>query len=164
MRHDTPTLSNSTSNGVAIEIENGLTYNPDQISIEGAYPDELSVQRVKKTWCTILETDFLLIPKTDFEFNKEQNTDAENFTIKCRFTSACGRYAFWRLLNEQAPEVQFLLETAHESHRFQDYRSFIESVTSPEPQTQKALSHRLLIGLIDQLDSIRAYFVSKIRS
>jgi len=163
MQYDMPNASNSSTSEVAIEIENGLTYNPDQISIEGAYADELSVQRVKKTWCTILETDFLLIPKTDFELQKEQNSDTGNFTIKCCFTSACGRYAFWRLLNEQAPEVQFLLETAHESHRFQDYRSFIDSVTTPEPKQKKTLSNRLVLGLIEQLDGIRDYFMSKVR-
>jgi hypothetical protein len=35
------------------------------------------------------------------------------YKVRCDFQTACGRYAFWRLTHHQAPEVQFLLETAH---------------------------------------------------
>lgn len=162
MQYDTSSADQTSPNPVTIEIENGLTYNADQVSIEGAYSDEISLQRVKKTWCTILETDFLLIPKTDFQFQKVQNPNTGNFGIKCVFTSACGRYAFWRLLNEQVPEVQFLLETAHESHRFRDYHSFIESVTSSDLKDKKPLIQRILIKLIKQLDGLRDFFEMRV--
>jgi hypothetical protein len=33
--------------------------------------------------------------------------------LTCEFSTACGRYAFWRLTNSQSPESQYLIETAH---------------------------------------------------
>ncbi len=127
-------VSQDESKSAAIEIEGGLTYNPDQVSIEGTYSDELSQYRAKKAWCSILETDFLLIPEADFHFHLNKDTEANHFVIACSFTSACGRYAFWRLINEQVPEVQFMLETAHISHRYKDISSMIEGMErSNEP-------------------------------
>lgn len=123
-------LSKDSAKRTSIEIDGGLTYNADQTSIEGVYPDELSLHRAKRTWCSVLETDFLLIPNADFKFNLSTDQNNGQFLIACSFTSACGRYAFWRLINEQVPEVQFLLETAHMSHRYKDYSSLIGELDS----------------------------------
>ena len=35
------------------------------------------------------------------------------FMLRAHFVSACARYAFWRLTNCQAPETQYIMETAH---------------------------------------------------
>ena len=123
-------LSKNAQKRPTIEIDGGLTYNADQTSIEGNYPDELSLYRAKRTWCSVLETDFLLIPNADFKFHLSNDHDNGQFLIACSFTSACGRYAFWRLINVQVPEVQFLLETAHMSHRYKDYSSLIGDLDS----------------------------------
>lgn len=139
----------------AIEIEGGLTYNPDQVTIEGLYSDELSQYRAKKTWCTILETDFLLIPDADFQFQLKHNQESNQYGIACSFTSACGRYAFWRLINEQVPEVQFLLETAHISHRYRDISSLIEGMESPAPAKEKPLLKSLGKGVEDAIEQIK---------
>ena len=34
------------------------------------------------------------------------NSESKYFVLNCYFTSACGRYAFWRLINNQAPEAE----------------------------------------------------------
>lgn len=144
-------------NRPAIEIEGGLTYNADKLCIEGQYSDELSQHRARKTWCTILETDFLLIPNSDFQFSLHKDPELNKFQIACSFKSACGRYAFWRLINEQVPEVQFLLETAHLSHRFKDYRSMIDDIElTPKPSGKvvaKAI-RKALRSAIKQLKQI----------
>lgn len=127
----------------AIEIEGGLTYNADLLSIEGTYSDELSRHRARKTWCTVLETDFLLIPGADFQFSVQPTTEANQYKIACSFKSACGRYAFWRLINEQVPEVQFLLETAHMSHRFKDYNTLIAEMETPPARRLEVLMRSL---------------------
>ena len=46
-------------------------------------------------------------------FTTRSNIEEGVFTLQCEFVSACGRYAFWRLTNNQAPEAQYLIETAH---------------------------------------------------
>jgi hypothetical protein len=155
MRTDNNQIIADRSERPSIEIEDGLVYKPDHSSFEGTYPDELCVQRVKKTWCTILETDFLLIPRTDFVLKKEFDPTSARYHMSCSFTSACGRYAFWRLLNEQAPEVQFLLETAHMSNRFRDYESFVESVTEPAQAQRTAWLRSVMRGIESAIESVR---------
>lgn len=141
MQFDAYLTPDSQESRPAIEIEGGLTYNADRLCIEGNYSDELSQHRARKTWCTILETDFLLIPEADFQFTMEKDLEQNQFQIACAFKSACGRYAFWRLINEQVPEVQFLLETAHLSHRFKDYTSIIEQMEhGPQQRGEKLLN------------------------
>ena len=147
---------NSTIARDSIEIEGGLTYNADQVAIEGVYSDELSQHRAKRAWCTILETDFLLIPGTDFQFQIQNSVEKKEFQIACSFKSACGRYAFWRLINEQAPEVQFLLETAHMSHRFQDYSSIIDQLElAGDKRKGKTLFNSIRSLLADAASQLR---------
>jgi hypothetical protein len=150
-----PTESRSTQEQHSIEIEGGLTYNSDKLSIEGSYSDELSQHRAKKTWCSVLETDFLLIPDSDFQFELQKNHEQGQFQIACTFKSACGRYAFWRLINEQAPEVQFLLETAHIAHRYNDYSGIISNLEKSITKRELSLLGSLKKMITDTVEVIR---------
>jgi hypothetical protein len=91
----------------------GLWYDSERLVLEGAYLDEITAYRARRRWIEALETNFLLEGSHDFSLKVEGDDSSRRFIIRCTFLSACGRYAFWRLTHHQAPEVQFLLETAH---------------------------------------------------
>lgn len=110
--HSTEFLETSSygSNGV------GLWYDSDRLLLEGIYLDEITAYRARKKWIEALETNFLLEERHDFTIKVRRAARGEHYSVRCGFASACGRYAFWRLTHHQAPEVQFLLETAHLPH------------------------------------------------
>jgi hypothetical protein len=101
--------------GAAIEysLGFGLWYDADRLVLEGAYLDEITAYRARKRWIQTLETNFLLEDQHDFRIRVQIDPEAEHYQVRCDFLSACGRYAFWRLTHHQAPEVQYMLETAH---------------------------------------------------
>ena len=94
-------------------VGEGVCFDSENIALEGIYCDELSAHRAKKVWCEVLETSFLLDNGHDFKMLKLPNLENSKFVLKCTFHTACGRYAFWRLINHQTPEAQYVIETAH---------------------------------------------------
>jgi hypothetical protein len=95
------------------EIQSGVKFDPEAVSLFGIYKDELSLFRAKKSWTEILESNFLLESNYDYSLQKTAKPAESSFVLKCSFLTACGRYAFWRLTNDQAPEAQYMIETAH---------------------------------------------------
>lgn len=98
------------------DLPPGVVFDAEAIILEGTYEDELSLFRARKIWRGVLETNFLLDEGYDFRFGVLSKLSEGRFALTCRFLSACGRYAFWRLINHQAPEAQYLIETAHIPH------------------------------------------------
>lgn len=94
----------------------GLWYDPERLMIEGVYQDELTAYRARRRWIEAMEKNFLLDDSVDFRLKVRCSRGGRNFRVRCDFLTACGRYAFWRITHHQAPEVQFLLETAHLAH------------------------------------------------
>jgi hypothetical protein len=94
----------------------GLWYDADRLVLSGVYMDEVTAYRARKRWIDALEKNFLLEERHDFSIKVRPAYRGRHFKVRCDFLTACGRYAFWRLTNHQAPEVQFLLETAHLPH------------------------------------------------
>lgn len=88
-----------------------VRFDLDQAILRGRYQDELSAHRAKRGWGQILKDTFLLEPAEDYTFNVKK--DEQSYVLACEFTSACGRYAFWRLMNHQAPDIQYMIEIAH---------------------------------------------------
>jgi hypothetical protein len=112
MRHDL--RNDARSNALpAANLLPALQFDVHALSLHGVYSDELSAHRAKRSWIRSLDQNFLLDRGSDYEMLMSSDLDQGRFCVKCNFTSACGRYAFWRLVNNQAPEVQYLLETAH---------------------------------------------------
>lgn len=93
--------------------QGGVWFDPERIVLEGNYSDQITAYRAKRRWARAFESNFLLETSHDFKLSVVQQEEGEEFRLKCEFLTACGRYAFWRLTHNQAPEVQFLLETAH---------------------------------------------------
>jgi len=89
-----------------------VSYDPEKYLLTGRYADELSAHRAKKVWIETLEQGFLLEANSDIKLNVIRDNPGE-YSLVCRFTSACGRYAFWRLTNRMVPEAEYLIETAH---------------------------------------------------
>lgn len=91
----------------------GLWYDADRLVLEGLYLDEITAYRARKRWMQTLEANFLLEGQHDFRIKVRMVPESGRYRVRCDFLSACGRYAFWRLTHHQAPEVQYMLETAH---------------------------------------------------
>ena len=113
MQRDTQTSTVPTNLPGHNLPEPGVCFDPEEAILEGVYIDELSAYRAKKGWVKALEVNFLLEDKHDFSIKVIAGTDSKRFQLKCEFESACGRYAFWRLTHNQAPEAQYVIETAH---------------------------------------------------
>lgn len=96
-----------------VVLDEGVCFDPDRVSLEGVYKDELSAYRAKRVWIETLESTFLLDHNHDLAFMIGEYTDGDRYFLSCQFATACARYAFWRLTNHQAPEAQYIIETAH---------------------------------------------------
>lgn len=84
----------------------GLIFDADGVSLFGKFHDEMSAWRAKKRWVEVLHDYFLLEVERDYEISVVSDLDTFTFCVSCSFGSACGRYAFWRLINHQAPEAE----------------------------------------------------------
>lgn len=102
--------------GHAPAVGLGLWYDAEKLVLEGIYLDEVSAYRARRSWIKAFEMNFLLEEIHDFKVKVGFDSDEQRYHVQCTFVSACGRYAFWRLTHHQAPEVQFILETAHLPH------------------------------------------------
>ena len=131
-----------------ISLPGDVCFDPETLSLHGFYKDQLSAYRARKIWLDTLESCFLLDQGHDYNISVISDLATETFSLKCEFQTACARYAFWRLTTHQAPEAQYLIETAHlpdcDSHRddmvaASDLRSLLEEdgqLTLP-PRTRK---------------------------
>jgi hypothetical protein len=106
----------SSLGGQAPVVGLGLWYDAERLLLEGIYLDEVSAYRARRSWIKAFEMNFLLEDIHDFRVKVSFDVEESHYRVQCSFTSACGRYAFWRLTHHQAPEVQFALETAHLPH------------------------------------------------
>ena len=88
------------------QFKEGLIYDAEEVTLAAKYCDEMAAHRSKKYWVEILDAYFLLEPERDFKLMISSNSASADHMVNCVFTSACGRYAFWRLVNQQAPEAE----------------------------------------------------------
>jgi len=96
--------SQSTITG---ETAHGLTFDSGSALIIATYNNEISAYRAKREWQSILNTYFLLDAERDYEMWVTAVEESEHtFLLTCMFSSACGRYAFWRVINDQSPEAE----------------------------------------------------------
>ncbi|MCB0325707.1 MAG: hypothetical protein KDD69_19130 [Bdellovibrionales bacterium] len=84
----------------------GLIYDADGVTLLGKYADELSAHRAKRQWAEVLSSYFLLEKERDYDMWVVSDIGNGYFVRSCCFVSACWRYAFWRLINHQAPEAE----------------------------------------------------------
>ena len=96
-----------------ISFPGNILFDSNRLQLLGNYADQLSAYRAKRIWKQTLETCFLLDRDQDFVLLMRSDLDSGSYILSCEFVSACARYAFWRLTNHQAPEAQYLIETAH---------------------------------------------------
>ena len=100
-------LQESTENKIDLsQFKSGLIFDAEGVALFGKYDNELLAWRAKKEWVQVLHDYFLLEPTRDYEIDVITDLDTFTFCIKSSFNSACGRYAFWRLINHQAPEAE----------------------------------------------------------
>lgn len=102
------TAAGAAQSGVARGVE--VLFHPDTVTLQGFYQDQLAAYRAKRVWLDVLESGFLLEHQHDFCFSVISCLQEQRFLLTCEFLTACGRYAFWRLTNNQSPEAQYLIE------------------------------------------------------
>lgn len=90
-----------------------VRFDTERLLIRAAYSDQLSAYRARRLWNDAFEGQFLLDAEHDFRIEVTSNLNEHTFSLNCEFLTACGRYAFWRLTHNQAPDIQYLVETAH---------------------------------------------------
>ncbi|MBX7143334.1 MAG: hypothetical protein K1X79_02675 [Oligoflexia bacterium] len=129
----------------------GVCFDPERITLEGLYCDQLSAYRARRVWEETLGHSFLLEPKHDFILRVKAVGSEPRYALRCEFLTACARYAFWRLTNNQAPEAQYIIETAHipQAESRQD-----ELWTAPDlKQKQEAAALQQLAQMGSQVES-----------
>jgi len=104
-----------------------IQFDLDQMSLQGSYLDELSCHRAKRVWKEVLERTFLLKKDQDFILTAKESSEENAFLLLCLFDSPSGRYVLWRLANDQAPESQYTIETAHVPDSTLMHDSFISA-------------------------------------
>ncbi len=137
-------ISNDSAINSEIEelSQTEIAFDLESVSIVGTYSDELSAHRAKKVWIEALESHFLLDDKSDYLIGHQRvETEEEiTFVLKCHFISACARYAFWRITNNQAPEAEFTIETAHLPITAESWSAF--QVETNDEESPLILDHR----------------------
>lgn len=142
------------------ETIDGVCFDAEKISLRGSYSDEISLYRAKKLWIETLMTSFLLENETDFQFTTSRDENSK-FILTCEFKSACARYAFWRITNNQAPDAQYIIETAHipvcssrqdEILHAPDLRSINDAPYTPSNRARRNTSIQdMLKNLVDKI-------------
>ena len=123
----------SPSESLVIELtkeinrEQCVLFDPEAVRLEGVYRDQISAYRAKRIWIQALERCFLLEQDHDFSVCVASEVAESRFTLTCHFMTACARYAFWRLTNHQAPEAQYIIETAHIPRSESHHDAFLEA-------------------------------------
>jgi hypothetical protein len=107
--------SQSVQGETALMFSSEILFDKESVTLFARYHDELSAHRAKRVWVETFESHFLLEADGDYrlEVARDESEIEVFFVLRCRFISACARYAFWRITNQQAPEAQYVLETAH---------------------------------------------------
>lgn len=99
-------------NTETVKSRRGLIFDADGVNLTGQFNDEIGVYRARKLWVQTLNNYFLLERERDYDMEIVANSEQGNWKLNCTFNSACGRYAFWRLINHQAPEAELRLSGA----------------------------------------------------
>lgn len=84
----------------------GLIFDADSVTLLGKFTNEFSAHRAKREWMGTFAHHFLLERSRDYQTEIGKIESTEFYYLRCTFESACGRYAFWRLVNHQASEVE----------------------------------------------------------
>lgn len=97
------------TNAPQIRASASVKYDTEKVLLIGTFFDELSAYRARRVWLNTLAQYFTLEDKRDYDLSlsrSDQERDKIAYVVTCSFHSACGRYAFWRLINGQSPEAE----------------------------------------------------------
>jgi hypothetical protein len=125
--------------------KSGLLFDADGVTLIARLKDELSAYRMRKTWKEVLAGYFLLEQERDYEMSIVCVPEHDYFVLNCFFISACGRYAFWRLMNDQAPEAELKLSIINKKTSKSKKLSFwwnnTDSTEHPMPKVHTGIEH-----------------------
>ena len=107
-------------NTETVKSRRGLIFDSEGVNLTGQFNDELGVYRARKLWVQTLNNYFLLERERDYDMEIVVDAERGSWKLNCTFLSACGRYAFWRLINHQAPEAELRLSGASIGERRAD--------------------------------------------
>jgi hypothetical protein len=120
--------------GIAVRKSNpSLIFDTEGVTLIARFSNELAAHRARKNWTSVLSRYFLLERGRDYEVSVISSPETGYNVLNCYFTSACGRYAFWRLINDQAPEAELKLCEATKSIKVD--KSAMSQLFQPKPNT-----------------------------
>ncbi len=111
----------------------GVAFDMSRMTLEGLYSNELDAHRAKRVWKKSLASLFILDHENDFDLSVRCEPASDSYLLTCEFKTACGRYAFWRLTNNQAPEAQAIIESAHRPDYKVCAETFLNEITVHRP-------------------------------
>ena len=88
-----------------------INFHPTVPQFTGVYSNEIRRQYAKRSWEKELGSNFLLDRGHDYELVKYEGCGY--YKLLCDFKTACGRYAYWRLTNDKAPDSLAIIAAAH---------------------------------------------------
>lgn len=90
-----------------------INFDPEALSIQARYDDEVARFRAKKRWETLFTEIYLLEPKTDFRITLFSDEDRLFFYMVCHFVSQVGKYVFYRITSDQNNAAVRTLKVSH---------------------------------------------------
>lgn len=102
-----------------------LIFDEEMLTLKASYISEIAAHRALKNWVKILGKAFVLERDYDYMLKRQ------NGELTCSFLTASGRYAKWRLCNNNAPEHHYLLSVAHLSNFRMDLKEDKEINAQP---------------------------------
>jgi hypothetical protein len=139
-----------------------ISFDAEAITLDGHFKDELSAYRTRKEWEYTLHEYFLLEKDRDYSMEVTSAPEIENHNLRCVFTSACGRYAFWRLINDQAPEAKFQLKQGNSINKrtAESILKALKNLSEKSPDKNKAKKKSgLSLKLHQALSHVKYFFV-----
>ncbi|HMO01419.1 MAG TPA: hypothetical protein PKD37_04670 [Oligoflexia bacterium] len=135
-----------------------IYFSKENLTIFAKYQDEISAYRARRKWLKTLDEYFFLDDASDFILQQARSSGEDEYYLICQFVSPAARYAFFRLVNLQALEAQYQLETAHHGKVFDFTDEYYNNYRLDKKTTRSILS-RALSWL---LSKIKERLVSKL--
>lgn len=126
----------STNNSRAVEQSPRLTFSQNEMSLSMQFVDEISAYRARRKWIELLKVQLLVDHEEDFQISIKKESDSI-WNMHCEFTSSCGRYAFWRIMNKKDSKITNELLQQKEGFLSRMLWSLVELWTAPDAKVRK---------------------------
>lgn len=136
------------------KLRPSVVFDAESVALLGKFGDQLAAYRARKRWIEILHNHFLLERERDYELTIASSSETGSYVVSCSFTSACGRYSFWRLINHQAPDAEQKICQASNAKAIQPDTMLLNSTDALSAVASRTVPW-LLTGLTPKPNQLR---------